>query len=136
MTIYSQIESNKRRTWIIMAFFIVFVTAVSYVFGQANGYGFSWASIALIISGIMSLGSYYYADKLVLLMSSARVVSEKDNPELYRIVENLSIAAGLPMPKVYIIHDSQPNAFATGRDPEHAVMAFTTGLLERLEKQM
>ena len=105
MTIYGQIESNKRRTWFIMAFFVVFITALAYVFGQANGYGFSWAGIALIISGLMSLGSYYYADKLVLLMSGAQPVSEQSNPELYHIVQNLCIGAGLPMPKIYFIKD-------------------------------
>jgi len=101
MTIYSQIESNKRRTWIIMAFFIVFITTIAYVFGRANGYGFSWAAVALIISGLMSFGSYYYADKLVLLMSSAKPVSESGNPQLYRIVQNLCIGAGIPLPKIF-----------------------------------
>lgn len=134
MTIYSQIESNKRRTWIIMAFFIVFISLVAYVFGQANGYGYSWAGIAMIISGLMSLGSYYYADKLVLLMSNAKPVLEPDNPMLFHTVQNLCIGDGLPMPKIYQINDTAPNAFATGRDPQHAVVCVTSGLLQKLDK--
>lgn len=134
MTIYNQIESNKRRTWIIMAFFIVFITTIAYVFGRANGYGFSWAGIALIISGLMSFGSYYYSDKLVLLMSSAQPVSEIGNPQLYHTVQNLCIGAGIPMPKIFFINDTAPNAFASGRDPQHAVLCVTSGLLQKLDK--
>ncbi len=134
MSIYSQIDSNKRRTVFIMAFFIAFVTLVGYVFGLAQGYGVSWAGIALVFAGLSSLGSYYWSDKLVLGMSGAQAISEKDNPKLYHTVENLCIGAGLPQPKIYIINDTAPNAFATGRDPGHAVVCVTTGLLDKLDK--
>jgi len=91
--------------------------------------------IAVFVAVIQSWVSYFYSDKIVLAMSKAHgPIKKKDNPELYRIVENLSIASGLPMPKVYIISDSAPNAFATGRNPDHAVIAVTTGLLDKLEK--
>ncbi len=82
----------------------------------------------------MSFFSYWYSDKIVLAMSHAKPIEKKDNPELYRLVENLCITAGLPLPKIYIIKEAQPNAFATGRNPEHAVIAVTQGLLDRLER--
>jgi heat shock protein HtpX len=82
----------------------------------------------------MSFSSYWYSDKLILSMTKARLIEKEDNPELYRIVENLCITAGLPLPKIYIIEESQPNAFATGRDPEHAMIAVTRGLLKKLER--
>lgn len=134
MNIYSQISSNRWKTWLIVSLFVVFITTLAYVFGKANGMGFSYAGIALIISGIMSFASYYYSDKMILGMSNAKQIQKKDSPELFRIVENLCIGGGLPMPKVYSIDDSAPNAFATGRDPKHAVVCVTTGILEKLSK--
>lgn len=134
MNIYSVISQNKFKTWIIMSLFVVFITTIAFVYGKASGYGLSYAGIALIISGIMSLGSYFYSDKLVLATSGAQQIQKKDNPELFRIIENLAIGAGLPMPKIYMMDDPSPNAFATGRDPKHAVVAVTTGILERLNK--
>lgn len=133
-TPYSQISSNKWRTWIIMTLFIAFISTVFYIFGQASGYGLSYVGIALIISGITTWISYYYSDKVILSMSKARAIEKKDHPPLYRIIENLCIAAGTPLPKIYIIEDSAPNAFATGRDPKHAVICFTTGILDKLSK--
>ncbi len=97
-----------------------------------NNYGIF--VLAVVLSILMSLGSYWYSDKIVLAISGARPIAKEDNPELYRIVENLSITAGLPMPRLYVVADPQPNAFATGRDPKHGVVAVTTGLLERLER--
>lgn len=91
-----------------------------------------WAAVVLAI--LMSFFSYWYSDKIVLSMSRAKEIKKQDNPELYRIVENLSITAGLPVPKVYIIEESQPNAFATGRNPKNGVVAVTRGLLERLDR--
>ena len=134
MSIYSQISSNKLKTWVIISLFIVFITTLMYVYGNASGYGLSFVGIALIISGLMSFVSYYYSDQIILGMSSAKQIKKKDNPELFRIVENLCIGAGIPMPKVYVINDSAPNAFATGRDPKHAVVCATTGILEKLNK--
>jgi len=134
MNIYSQISSNKTKTWIIIGLFIIFITALLYIYGNATGYGLSFVGIALIISGIISFASYYYSDKIILGMSHAKQIKKSDNPELFRIVENLCIGAGLSMPKIYVIKDSAPNAFATGRDPKHAVVATTTGILQKLNK--
>ncbi|OGH19302.1 MAG: hypothetical protein A2868_03915 [Candidatus Levybacteria bacterium RIFCSPHIGHO2_01_FULL_40_15b] len=133
MTIYSQISSNKLKTWIIMILFVVFFLTVSYVLGRALGYGLSFAGIMLIISGLISFISYYNSDKIVLSMSGAKPADKKNYRELYTTVENLSIASGLAMPRVYVIEDSSPNAFATGRDPKHAAVAATTGLLTKLK---
>lgn len=132
-TIYNQISSNKIKTWIIMTLFIVFFLTVSYILGKALGYGLSFAGIMLIVSGLISFISYYNSDKIVLSMSGAKPADKASHRELYRTVENLSIASGLPMPKVYVIEDQSPNAFATGRDPKHAAVAATTGLLAKLK---
>lgn len=113
--------------------FIIFFLVVSYVLGQALGYGYSFVGIMLIISGIMTFVSYYNSDKIVLSMSGAVPADVKNYPKLFKTVENLSIATGLPMPKIYVIKDPSPNAFATGRDPKHAAVAATTGLLEKLK---
>ncbi|HSD98418.1 MAG TPA: M48 family metallopeptidase [Patescibacteria group bacterium] len=110
------------------------ITSVGFVFGKATGYGLSYAGIALILAGIISFGSYYYSDKLVLATSGARPLSKKQDPILYDIVENLAIGDGIPMPKIYLMDDSGPNAFATGRDPKHAVIVVTTSLREMMNK--
>ncbi|MEZ4104390.1 MAG: zinc metalloprotease HtpX [Candidatus Paceibacterota bacterium] len=132
-TLYTQQDANVRKTWLLMTVFLVVVIAI--------GYGISWYMdspiilyIAIIFAMVMNIGSYWFSDKLVLKMTNAKPVSKAEAPELYNIVENLSITAGLPMPKLYIVNDSVPNAFATGRDPEHAVVAATTGLLEILDR--
>lgn len=117
-----------------MAIFISLITLVAYVFGQASGYGLSYAGIALIISGIMSFLSYYYSDSMILAISGARQIAEADDPRLFRTVQNLCIGDGLPQPRIYIIEDSAPNAFATGRDPNHSVVCVTTGLLQKLDR--
>ncbi len=134
MTIYNSIGSNKRKTWFMMIFFVLFFFAVSYVLGRSMGYGSSFVGIILIISGLMSFASYYYSDKIVLSMSGAKPANDKEHSELINIVENLSIASGLPKPKVYVIQDSALNAFATGRDPKHAAVAATSGILAALSK--
>lgn len=135
LSVYSQIESNKTKTYLVMAFFTIFIATVAYVLGEASGYGMSWAGTALIISGLMSLGSYYYSDKIVLTLSGARPADRKRDFDLFTVTENIAIAAGLPKPKVYLIEDSAPNAFATGRDPKHAVVCVTRGLLDKLDRQ-
>jgi len=132
MNIYSQISANKYKTWVIIVLFIAFITTVVYIYGQSLGDGLAFAGIALIISGMISFGSYYYSDKAVLSMANAKKIEKKDNPELFRIVENLCIGDGLPMPQIYIVNDPSPNAFATGRDPKHAVVCVTTGILGKL----
>jgi heat shock protein HtpX len=131
--LYTHAESNTRKTWLYLTGFFLFVVAIgwlaSYVLESPV-----LLIVAVVLSVVMSVGSYWYSDKLVLRMTHAKLIEKKDNPELYRLVENLSITAGLPVPKLYIIQDQQPNAFATGRNPEHGVVAVTTGILERLER--
>lgn len=131
---YNQIESNRRRTVVIMVLFMVFIATLAYVFGKASGYGLSYAGIALIISGIFSFISYYYSDQIILGMSGAHEIQREDNFTLFTTVENLCIGAGLPAPRIYIIDDSAPNAFATGRDPKHSIVCVTSGLLGKLSK--
>jgi heat shock protein HtpX len=113
---------------------MLFFFVVSYVLGRALGYGSSLAGVMLIISGLMSFASYYYSDRIVLSMSGAHPADEKQHRDLIESVENLSIASGLPKPKVYVVDDPAPNAFATGRDPQHAAVVATTGILDKLSK--
>ena len=107
--------------------------AQGFGYGEVGGLGI--VGFALIMAGIMNFVSYYWSDKIVLGVSGAKPIKKEDNPEVYRIVENLCIAAGLPTPKIYIIDDTATNAFATGRDPKHAAIAFTKGILQKLNKQ-
>src|SRR3990167_5855184 len=132
MNIYNAISSNKWKTWIIMVLFVVFITTLVYVMSKAMGYSLSLVGVSLVLAGIMSIGSFYYSDKLVLATTGARLIKKEDYPGYFRVVENLAIASGLPMPRVYIIDDPSPNAFATGRDPKHAVVASSTGLLNMM----
>lgn len=138
MTAYTQVSANRIKTWVIMFGFGIFITFLAYIFTLALGFdgpsALSFSGIALILAGIMNFVTYYTSDTMVMAISGAKQIQKKDNRELFRIVENLSIASGLPMPKVYIIDDTAPNAFATGRDPKHAAIAFTTGILEKLSK--
>jgi heat shock protein HtpX len=131
--IYTQAESNTWKTWLLMTFFLLFVIALGWLFSYIlNSQDILY--LAVFISILMSFGSYWYSDKVVLAMTRARPIEKKDNPELYRIVENLCITAGLPLPRIYILEEMQPNAFATGRDAKHAVVAVTRGLLEKMDK--
>ena len=133
MTIYTQAESNIRKTWLLLTFFLVLIILLGWLFG----YYFQNRDIlvfAVIFSIFTSFGSYWYSDKFVLAITRAKPVEKRDNPELYRIVENLCITAGLPAPKIYILEERQPNAFATGRNAKHAIVAVTRGLLEKLDK--
>src|SRR3990167_8130988 len=138
-TAWDHVGSNIFKTWLIMFLFSLFTVGVIYVIANGFGYGevggLGIVGFALIMAGIMNFVSYFWSDKIVLGVSGAKPIQQKDNPEVYRIVENLCIAAGLPTPKIYIINDSAPNAFATGRDPKHAAIAFTSGILEKLNKQ-
>jgi len=132
-TLYTQADSNKTKTWLLLSGFFVFIILVGYVFSYAlNDSAILY--FAVILSIVSSLASYWWSDKMVLAMSGAHPVDLESNRELYHIVENLCITAGLPVPKIYIIDDTAPNAFATGRDPEHAVVAVTLGLLQKLDK--
>jgi heat shock protein HtpX len=135
MNIYHAISSNKWKTWAIMVLFVVIITTMVFVFSKALGLSqLGLAGFALIISGLMSVGSYFYSDKLVIATSGAKQIKKSDYPTYFRTVENLSIAAGLPMPKVYVVDDASPNAFATGRDPKHAVVCATTGLINMMSE--
>src|SRR3990167_1198881 len=139
MTAYTQVSANRFKTWLIMFVFAAFVTFVVYVFTQALGYrgpsALGFTGIALIIAGIMNFFAYYSSDKLVMAISGAKQIQKKDNLTLFRIVENLCIASGLPIPKIYLINDTATNAFATGRNPKNAAIAFTKGILAKLNKQ-
>jgi len=132
-TLYTHSDSNKRKTWLLMSIFFIFVVLIGYFFSYAME---SPAILYFVVSFsiISSFVSYWWSDKIVLKISNAKLIKFEDNKELYRLVENLCITAGLPTPKIYIINDTAPNAFATGRDPEHAVVAVTKGLLQKLEK--
>lgn len=133
MTLYTHAESNIRKTWFYFFAFLLFIIALAWLISYFLGtYIILW--FAVIYSVLMSFFSYWYSDKIVLTMSRAKPIEKKDEPELYRLVENLCITAGLPLPKIYIIKETQPNAFATGRNPEQAVIAVTQGLLDRLER--
>lgn len=138
MTAYNQVSSNRVKTWLIMFFFAAFITLLAYIFTMALGFegpsSLSFAGVALIVAGIMNFISFYYSDKMVMAISRARKIKKNDNPHLFRTIENLCIASGLPMPNIYVIDDSAPNAFATGRNPKHAAIAFTTGILQKLDK--
>ena len=139
--IYEAAASNKRKSALVVIFFFLFVSVAVYfmssAFGIYLGYepgGLGIAGIALIISGLMSFGSYYFSDKIVLKISGARPADKSRDFEFYTVAENMSLASGLPMPKLYVIDDTAPNAFATGRDPDHAVVCATRGLLEKLNR--
>lgn len=132
-TLYNNADKNTRLTWFYITGFLVFVIAIGYVFaGAMNNSGILY--IAVIFSVIMSFASYWWSDKIVLAMSRAKPVTRENAREIYNLVENLCITAGLPVPKIHIIEDSAPNAFATGRDPKHGVICLTTGIIVKLEK--
>lgn len=128
---YSEIASNKRKTFIIMTLFIVIVALFGWLFSEYIG---SPAITPFVIAGalVYAFVSYYSGSKLALAVNGAQEISKKDNPRLWRIVENLAITDGLPMPRVYIIDDPSPNAFATGRDPAHAAVCATKGIMDMM----
>jgi len=132
---YSQISANKRKTYLLIAVFTIVIWAIGYVAGWYFDFGYGPLAIAFFISIIMSFISFYSGDKIALAMSGAKEIQQADNPYVFRMVENLAITAGLPVPKVYIIEDEALNAFATGRDPQHASVAVTSGLIKALENE-
>lgn len=138
MSAQSQISSNIFKTWLIMFLFSIFVVMVVYIFARGMGYdpvgSLGLVGMSFILAGVMNFVSYFYSDRMVLAISGAKQIKKSDQPTLFRLVENLSIAAGIPTPKIYIINDSAPNAFATGRSPKHSAVAFTTGILDKLSK--
>jgi heat shock protein HtpX len=132
-TLYTHQSTNVTKTWAFLTGFFLFVMGVGFVFAQVYDNSVI-LYIAVILSIVINVGSYWYSDKLVLKMVHAKPVTREENPELWNIVENLAITAGLPMPKLYVVDDPSPNAFATGRDKEHAAVAVHTGLLALLNK--
>jgi len=133
MTAYNQADSNIRKTYLLISLFFILVIALGWLFS----YVFDNQAILFIAVGIsffQSIISYWYSDKIVLAITKAREVKETEFPGLYHLLENLTIASGLPMPKFYFLDEAQPNAFATGRDPNHAAIVVTRGLVEKLDK--
>jgi heat shock protein HtpX len=135
MSIQASIRSNVAKTYFLMAGFIAFVILFSYVLSQGLGYGNSFMWLAVLLSIGSSLISYYWGDSLVLAISGARPADRKRDFDFFTVAENLSIAAGIPKPRLYVIEDTAMNAFATGRDPKHAVICATTGILDRLDRR-
>lgn len=135
ISIHTQIESNKAKSYAVMAFFTLLVTTIVFIFGKTSGSGWSYAGYALLVSGIMSLVSYYWSDKIILRISGAREADPKKDIYVYSIINHLVLISKLPKPKVYIIEDSAPNAFATGRDPAHSVVCVTRGLIDKLDRK-
>lgn len=133
MLTYSEIGKNKRATALLMGIFLIVIIGFGYVFSQAYG-----RSDILFFAVLFSVGSawfsYFFSDKVALASVGAREITRDDSADLYRLVENIAITAGLPMPRVYVMDDPAPNAFATGRDPKHAALCFTTGILATLER--
>jgi len=132
---YNQIDSNKQKTAVLISIFIAFILIIGWFVGKYSGYGNSMVILAIILSVLMTLISYYSGDKIALVSTGAREIQKEDNPYIYRMVENLAITAGLPIPKVHIIDSPALNAFATGRDPNHASIALTTGIIQALENE-
>ncbi|MCK6462583.1 MAG: M48 family metallopeptidase [Candidatus Pacebacteria bacterium] len=133
MSLYTHQSKNIRKTWLLMSLFLIIVVGIGWVFSRVYGDS-SFVVVAVVFSLFMNFFSYWFSDKIVLAMSGARPISREEDLELYRIVENLCIAAGLEMPKIYMINDPSPNAFATGRNQEHAAVAVTSGLRQMLNK--
>lgn len=129
---YSEIASNKRKTWLILALFIVIIGLLGWIVGNVYNNS-SFLYLAFVVGGVYALIQYFAAAKLAVAMNGAQEVTKKQEPRLFRTVENLSITTGMPMPKVYVIEDRAPNAFATGRDPKHALVAASRGLLDIMD---
>ena len=132
-TLYTQQTKNVEKTWLLMTVFLVIVIGIGYFFSLYY-HSVNILYFFVIFAVLMNFISYWYSDKIALSINRAREIKREDNPELWNIIENLSITAGLPMPRVCIIDDPAPNAFATGRDKDHAVVAVTTGILKILNK--
>lgn len=134
INVYEQVDRNKRRSTIIMVSFVVLITLMAWVLARVLGYGPGVVGLALIFAGLMSFASYWWSDKIILTISGARPADRKRDFHFFTVTENLSMASQIPMPKLYVIEDSAPNAFATGRDPKHAVVCATRGLLDKLNR--
>ncbi len=131
---YEQISSNKRKSFFLVFFFLCLIFLMMWAFEQVTDWGAGGLVLAVIIAVVMTWGGYYYSDKIVLAVSRARPVTKKEYPHLYNVVDGLAIAAGLPKPRCYVIDDTAPNAFASGRNPKNAVIVVTKGLLQKLNR--
>ncbi len=131
---YQAIARNRRNSWLLMFLFILLFAAVGFIFGEYTGSGYFGLVIAFLIALALCFGSYYYSDTIVLKATGARPAEKEEYPHLVNSIEGLAIGAGLPTPRLYIVDDPTPNAFATGRNPEKGVVAVTTGLIERLNR--
>jgi heat shock protein HtpX len=138
-TFYREIDRNRRNSWFLVAIVALVLAGFGAVIGYATGFGWGGVMIALIVATVMSIGSYFAGDQLVLLSSGAKQVDLANPPDQYKqlvnVVTEMSLASGQPMPKVYVIDDTAPNAFATGRDPKHASVAATSGLLQKMDRE-
>jgi len=132
--LYTAISANKRNSFFITVAITAFFIVLGYFLGTYWGSSYAGVGIAFLLALVMSLGAYYGGDKMVLAASRAKRIEKKDYPQLFNVIEELSIAGGLPLPAVYVIDDTAPNAFATGRDPKHASVAITTGLMQKLNR--
>ncbi len=138
-TFYREIERNRRRSWLLVVAVAIVLAALGGAIGYATGFGWGGVALALVVAAVMSVGSIFAGDALVMATSGAREIDRVQPPDRYRqlmnVVEEMRLAGGLPPPRVWVIDDSAPNAFATGRDPKHASVAVTTGLLEKLNRE-
>ncbi len=134
MTVYSQIAQNKVKSVVLMVLFMALFTLVFYVVGNVNGDPTGYLAIGFVISFASGFASYFFSDKMVLATTGAKPATKEEYFDLYTVVQNVAIASGVPMPKVYVIQDDALNAFATGRNPKHAAVAATTGLLAKLDR--
>jgi heat shock protein HtpX len=131
---YEQIARNKFRSFLLVLFFVALIFGLTWVFEEATGWGRGGVVLAVVIASISALIGYFASDKIVLKISRARPVTKDEFPYLYNVVEGLAIAAGIPAPRCYVIEDTAPNAFATGRNPKNSVICVTTGILEKLNR--
>lgn len=138
-TFFREIANNRRSSWVLVFVVVLVLGALGGAIGYATGFGWGGVVVALVVAFVMSIGSYYAGDQLVLASSGAQEVPQENPPEQYQqllnVVTEMTLASGLPMPKVYVINDTAPNAFATGRDPKHASVAVTSGLLQKMDRE-
>jgi len=138
-TFFREVARNRRNSWLLVGVVALVLAALGWAIGEASGFGWGGVIVALVVAVVMSVSSYYAGDKLVLASSGAHEITVANPPDQYRqfvnVVTEMSIAGGLPMPRVYVIDDTAPNAFATGRDPQHASVAATTGLLQKMDRE-
>lgn len=132
--IYEQVDENKNKSNLVIVSFILFISLASYLITYSLGYDLSALGVAMILSGLISFAGYYYSDKMILTMSGAKPARRTQHFDFFTVTENIARVAKIPTPKIYVIEDTSMNAFATGRDPQHAVVCATTGLLSRLNR--